>query len=39
VSTTQQALDSDDVRSAMSDLSQAMSQLDAALKTCGIAQP
>jgi hypothetical protein len=39
VATTQAALDSDDVRSALSDLGQALAQLDAALKTCGIQQP
>jgi hypothetical protein len=38
VSTTQQALNSDDVRSALSDLSHAMTQLEAALNTCGIQQ-
>jgi hypothetical protein len=39
VSTTRQELNSDDVRSAMSDLNQAMMQLDTALKTCGISSP
>ena len=38
VSTTQQALNTDDVRSALSDLSHAMTQLEAALNTCGIQQ-
>lgn len=34
--TSQTALDSDDVRSALGDLGKALSQLDAALSTCGI---
>jgi hypothetical protein len=36
VATTQPALDSEDVRSSLADLGQALSQLDAALNTCGI---
>jgi hypothetical protein len=39
VATSQAALDSDDVRSSLSDLSKAMSQLDAALASCGIRAP
>lgn len=39
VAGSQTALDSDDVRSAISDLKQAMSQLDANLATCGIKSP
>lgn len=39
VATSQSALDSDDVRSSLSDLSKAMSQLDATLATCGIKSP
>jgi hypothetical protein len=39
VATTQPGLDSDDVRSSVADLNQAMMQLDAALNTCGIKQP
>jgi len=36
VSGSRQELNSDDVRSAVSDLNQAMTQLDTALKRCGI---
>jgi hypothetical protein len=39
VAGSQSALDSDDIRSALSDLSQALSQLDTALNTCGIKVP
>jgi hypothetical protein len=39
VSATRQELNTDDVRSALSDLNQAMRQLDTALKTCGISPP
>ena len=39
VAATQAALDSDDVRSSMSDLTQALSQLDTQLATCGIKSP
>jgi hypothetical protein len=39
VGTTQAGLNSDDVRSALSDLSKAVAQLDAALNTCGIKSP
>jgi hypothetical protein len=39
VATTQPALDSDDVRSSLADLSHALAQLDAALNACGIKQP
>ena len=35
----QAALDSDDVRSSLSDLSKALAQLDTTLATCGIKQP
>lgn len=36
IGTQQPSLNSDDVRSSLNDLNQALSQLDAALKTCGI---
>ncbi|MBV9133862.1 MAG: hypothetical protein JO318_14260 [Chloroflexi bacterium] len=36
VASTQAALNSDDVRSSLSDLTQALSQLDANLANCGI---
>jgi hypothetical protein len=36
VAGTQAALDSDDVRSALGDLSKALTQLDAALSACGL---
>jgi hypothetical protein len=39
VSTTQPALNTDDVRSALGALNQALTQLDSALGTCGIKQP
>ena len=37
--TSQVQLDNDDVRSALSDLAKAVSQLDATLTSCGIPQP
>jgi hypothetical protein len=39
VGSSQPALDNDDVRSALADLSNAMQQLDAALAACGISTP
>ena len=39
VATTQSALNSDDVRSALADLKQALSQLDTNLAKCGIKSP
>jgi hypothetical protein len=39
VAGNQAALDSDDVRSAVSDLTKAIAQLDAALTRCGIPPP
>jgi hypothetical protein len=39
VAATQPALDSDDVRGAVADLTMALSQLDSALATCGIKSP
>ena len=39
VATSQSALDSDDVRSSLTALTQALSQLDTALATCGIKSP
>jgi hypothetical protein len=36
IGTTQAALNTDDVRSALSDLTKAVTQLDVALNTCGI---
>lgn len=39
VATSQAALDSDDVRSSLSDLSKALNQLDAALTSCGVTAP
>jgi predicted component of type VI protein secretion system len=39
IGASQPALDSDDVRSALADLGQALNQLDTALKACGITTP
>jgi hypothetical protein len=39
VASSQAALDSDDVRSSVGDLNQALAQLDATLANCGIKQP
>ena len=39
VSATQPALNTDEVRGALGDLTQALAQLDSALGTCGIKQP
>lgn len=39
VASSQTALDSDDIRSAVADLNQALAQLDVALANCGIKQP
>lgn len=39
IASNQTALDSDDVRSAVADLNQALAQLDTTLANCGIKQP